>query len=54
MDQLGSYWTDLHEIWDLIIFQKSGEEIQVSLKLENNKCQDQYTFLSYVPHFFLE
>ena len=32
MQQLGSHWTDFHEIWHLSIFLKSVEKIQVSLK----------------------
>ena len=32
MAQLGSYWTDFHEILYSIIFRKSVEKIQVSLK----------------------
>jgi hypothetical protein len=27
MEQLGSYWTDFHEIWLLSIFRKSAEKI---------------------------
>ena len=29
MEQLGSHWTDFHEIWYLSIFSKSVEKIQV-------------------------
>jgi hypothetical protein len=36
MDQLGSQWTDFHEIWYLSIFRKSAEKIQVSLKSDKN------------------
>ena len=36
MKQPGSHWTDFHEIWYLSIFRKSIEEIQVSLKSDNN------------------
>jgi hypothetical protein len=36
MEQLGSYWTDFHEIWYLIIFRKHVEKIEVSLKSEHN------------------
>jgi hypothetical protein len=35
-------------------FKKSVEKIQFSLKLDKNKGQEQYTFLSYVAYFFLE
>jgi hypothetical protein len=37
MEQLGSQWTDFHEIWYLSIFQKSVEKIQVSLKSNKKK-----------------
>jgi hypothetical protein len=33
MEQLGSRWTDFHEIWYLSIFRKHDEKIQISLKL---------------------
>jgi hypothetical protein len=33
MEQLGSHWTDFHEILYLSIFIKSAEKIQVSLNL---------------------
>jgi hypothetical protein len=36
MEQLGSHWADFHEIWYLMIFRKSVENIQVSLKSEEN------------------
>ena len=36
MEQLGSHWTDFHEIWYMSIFRKSVERIQVSLKSNNN------------------
>jgi hypothetical protein len=29
MEQLGSHWTDFHEIWYLSIFRKSVEQIQL-------------------------
>jgi hypothetical protein len=32
MEQLGSHWTDFHEIWYLHVFRKSVEESQVLLK----------------------
>jgi hypothetical protein len=31
MEQLGTHWTDFHEILGISIFQKSVEKIQVSL-----------------------
>jgi hypothetical protein len=36
MEQLGSHWTDIHEIWYLCVFRKSVEDIQVSLKSDKN------------------
>jgi len=36
MEQLGSHWTDLHEIWYLCILLKSIDKIQVSLKSDKN------------------
>ena len=35
--QLGSQWTDFHEILYLSIFRKSVEKIQVTLKSDKNK-----------------
>jgi hypothetical protein len=32
MEQLGSHWTDFHEIWYFNILRKSVEEIRVSFK----------------------
>jgi hypothetical protein len=37
IEQLGSHWTEFHEIWYLSIFRKSVEKIQVSLKSNKNK-----------------
>ena len=36
MEQLGSQWTEFHEIWYFIISRKSVQESQVSLKYDNN------------------
>jgi len=36
MEQLGSYWTDFHEILYLNIFQNSVKEIQISLEYDKN------------------
>jgi hypothetical protein len=36
MEQLGSHWTDFHEIWHFSIFQKCVQKIQVSLKSGKN------------------
>ena len=39
MEQLGSHWTDFHEIWYMGIFLKSVEKIQYTLKSDkNNRC----------------
>ena len=39
MEQLGSHWTDFHEIWYLSIFRKYVKAIQFLLKLgTNNVC----------------
>jgi hypothetical protein len=35
MKQLGSHWTDFHEIWCFSIFRKSVEKVQVALKSDN-------------------
>ena len=35
--QLGSHWTDFHEIWYLRIFLQSGEKIKISLKSYKKK-----------------
>jgi len=37
MEQLGSQWTDFHEISYLKIFRKTVQKIQVSLKSDKNK-----------------
>ena len=36
MEQLGSHWTNFHEIWYLWIFRKLSRKIQVSLKSDHN------------------
>ena len=37
VEQLGSHWADLHEIWYLsVFFFKSVEKILVSLKVDKN------------------
>ena len=38
MEQLGSQWTDFHEIWIWSIFQKSVEKIQVLLKSDEQRA----------------
>ena len=37
MEQLGSHWTDFHEIWYVRIFRKYVKKIQVILKSDKNK-----------------
>jgi hypothetical protein len=57
LNQLGSHWTNFHEISHLSIFRKSVEKIQVSLEAGKNNSSlyaDQFTFLVYLTHFFLE
>ena len=34
--QLGSHWTDFHEIWHLSIFRKTVEESQILLMVDKN------------------
>jgi len=36
VEQLGSHWTDLHEIWYLSIFGTSVEKFQVLLKSDKD------------------
>jgi len=57
MEQLGSHWTDFHEIWYLRIFLKSFGKIQVSLNSDKNEGFFTWIpihLLSYRAHFFLE
>jgi len=55
MQQFGSHWTEFHEIGNLIIFGKSAEKIQVSLK--SDKCNGyftrRYTFMIVSRSFLL-
>ena len=37
VEQLGSHWTDFHEIWFMAIFRKYVGKIQFSLKYEYDK-----------------
>jgi hypothetical protein len=57
MEQLGSHWTDFHEIWYLSIFRKSVKKIRVSLILDKNNgyftWRPIYDFY-HLAHFFLE
>ena len=47
-EQIGTHWTDLHEIWYFSIFRKSAKKAQVSLKsVKKNGCftwRSAYTF----------
>jgi hypothetical protein len=36
MEQIGSHWTDFHEIWYMSIFRKSAEEIKDLAKYDDN------------------
>jgi len=57
MEQIGSHWTDFHEIWYLKIFSKIYK-IRVSLKSDKNNgyftMKTDTNFLPYFAHFFLE
>jgi hypothetical protein len=56
MKQLGSHWTDFHEILYLSIFRKSIEKSQVSLKSDKKYrllYDDQYTLLITTHSVFL-
>jgi hypothetical protein len=49
-EQLGSHWTDFHEIWCLsIFFQKSVKKIKVSLKSEKNTGYFQWRTCTHSP-----
>jgi hypothetical protein len=57
MEQLGSLWTDLYEIWYSSAFRKSVEIIQVSFNLSRKTGtlhEDQFTYFIYLAEFFLE
>jgi len=57
MEQIGSHEKDSREILHLIIFQKSGAKIQISLNLTNimsSLLEDEYTFFSCLAQFFFE
>jgi hypothetical protein len=56
MEQLGSKWTDFHEIWYLHIFRKLVGKIQVLLKSDKNtgySNEDLYTFMIRCHSIFL-
>ena len=57
MEQLGSNWTDFHELWYLSTVWKSVKKIQVSLKSDKNNWYFTWRpihFWSYLAYFFLE
>jgi len=55
MKELGSHWTDFHEIWYSSIFKKYVEKIQVLLKSERVLYTKIYVHLwKYLVHFFSE
>ena len=57
MKQIGSHWTNFHEIWDLGIFWKCVEKLQVSLnsnELWMLYIQTNINLWSYRTQFFLE
>jgi len=57
MVQLGSHWTDFHEILYFSNFRKSVEKIQVFknlTRMTSTLPADQYTFSSLLAQFFLE
>jgi hypothetical protein len=58
MEQLGSHWTDFHEIWYLSILRKCVEKIQASLKSDENIGYFTWRPIthswSYLAQFFLE
>ena len=55
MGQLGSQWTNFHEIWYLSIFRKSVENIQVAIKSDKNNGYETWVHLwSYLAQLFLE
>jgi len=58
MEQLGSHWTDFHEILYLSIFRKFVEKTQVSLKSGKNNgyftLRPVYIFLPNLAQFSLE
>ena len=55
-EQLGSHWTEFHEIWYLSIFRKTIEKIQFLLKSDKNSeyflHETTRHFLLYIAQFF--
>jgi hypothetical protein len=57
MEQLGSYYTDFHNILNLIISRKSVQKTKVSLKSDKKTAilhEDKITILSYFAQFMSE
>ena len=56
MEQLGSHLTDVHEIWNFRIYQKSFEKIWLSLQSSENRALDMkiYVHLLHLAQFLLE
>jgi hypothetical protein len=58
MENLGSHWTDFHEIWYYSIFRNSVQKIQISFKLDKNNgyftLSQMYVLDHISPQFFLE
>ena len=52
-EQLGSHWTDFHEIWYLNIFLEKLEKIQVSLKLDKKNEHFSWRPLDIFDHILL-
>ena len=55
MKQLGSHWTDFHDICYLNILLKHAKKIQVALKSHNKQAiymKNNTYFLSNLAHFF--
>ena len=52
MEQLGSHWTDFHEISYLSIFWESVEKLQISFKSDRNRGT--LHSWAYLSQFFLE
>jgi len=57
-EQLGSHWTDFHEIWYLGNFRKISRENSSFIKIRQNYralyMKTNIHFLSYLAQFFLE
>jgi hypothetical protein len=56
-EELGSHWTDFHEIWYLRIFRKCIKKIQVSLTSDKNSGYFTWRLIyvcDHISYFFLE